>query len=102
MNKLDPQLQRLFRAAAAGKDETPAEMPFGFDTRVLAGWRAAGKQDPVVVGRLLRRVVLLSLGVILLAGAGVLRELRQDDDLGSPFADEYAIADNEIGSAFEQ
>ena len=102
MNNSDLHLERLFRAAAAGQDEAPEEMPFGFDTRVLASWRATGKQDLVGVGRLLRRVVLLSLGVIVLAGAGVYRELRQGDDFGSPFADEYAIADNEIGSALEQ
>ena len=76
-------------------------MPLGFDTRVLAHWRAQAGPELVGIGRLLRRVVLVSLGVILLAGAGVLHELRQNDELLSP-NDEYAIADNAIGSVFGQ
>jgi hypothetical protein len=101
MKKSDLQLDRLLRAAAAGPVEPREEMPFGFDTRVLAALRGLGKSDAVAVGRLVRRVVLLSLGVIVIAGAGLYRELRQPDDTGSFFANEYAIADNEIGAAVE-
>jgi hypothetical protein len=101
MKASDLQLERLLRAAAAGREEAPDEMPFGFDTRVLAAWRAERKQDLVAVGRLLRRVVLLSLGVIVLAGAGVYHDLPQSDELLAP-NDEYAIADNAIGAVFDQ
>ncbi len=89
-------LDRLFRAAAEAPPASPNEMPFGFDTRVLAGWRSRS-QDLVDVGHLLRRVVLLSLAVILLATAGVVNELRQFEDPGEAY-EQYVIADNAISS----
>ncbi len=91
-------LDRLFRAAAADrKTESPNEMPFGFESRVLAGWRSLLDHDLVDVGRLLRRVVLLALAVIVFAAAGVVHELRQFEDPGEAY-DQYAIADNAISS----
>ena len=91
-------LERLLRAAAAKKEqESPNEMPFGFETRVLAGWRSGFDHDLVDVGRLLRRVVLLSLAVIVFAAAGVVHELRGFEDPGEAY-DQYAIADNAISS----
>ncbi len=89
-------LDRLFRAAAEAMPAAPNEMPYGFDTRVLAGWRAGGR-DLVDVGLLLRRVVLLSLAVIALATAGFVNELRQFEDPGEAY-DQYVIADNAIRS----
>ena len=38
----DVDLDRLLRAAAQTKAEAPAEMPFGFDTRVIALSRRNG------------------------------------------------------------
>ncbi|MEO8439845.1 MAG: hypothetical protein ABI540_06440 [Spartobacteria bacterium] len=100
MNDSDLQLQRMLRAAAGATIGSPNEMPFGFDTRVLAAWRAGTNPDLVDVGRLLRRVVLLSLAVIVFATAGVVNELRQSNDPGEAL-DQYAIADNVIDNAVE-
>lgn len=100
MKDSDPQLDRLLRAAARAGSSSPNEMPFGFDTRVLAGWRSDRKRDLVDLRALLRRVVLVSLGVIVLATAGVYHELRQNDEMGDPLTNEYAIADAAIGSVF--
>jgi hypothetical protein len=102
MKYSDPQVDRLLRAAAEATNDQPNEMPFGFDTRVLAHWRASRNRDLVEVGRLLRRVVVLSLAVIALASAGAYNELRQTEDFGEPFTDENVIADSAIGSALEQ
>jgi hypothetical protein len=102
MKSSDLRLDRLLRAAAEATSDQPNEMPFGFDTRVLARWRAGLNRDFVDVGRLLRRVVLLSLAVIALASAGAYQELRLSDDFGESLTDEYAIADSAIGSAFDQ
>ena len=102
MKNSDLQLDRLLRAAAEATSDQPNEMPFGFDTRVLAHWRAGLNRDFVDVGRLLRRVVVLSLAVLALASAGAYHELRQADDFGDSLTDEYAIADSAIGSAFDQ
>jgi hypothetical protein len=101
MKNSDQQLERLLRAAACAPVTPPAEMPLGFDTRVLARSGERRNGEVVAIGRLLRRVVLLSLGVILLAGSGFYRELRQSDDVATPLTDEYAIADNAIGDFFE-
>ncbi|MBA3544592.1 MAG: hypothetical protein H0T83_09175 [Chthoniobacterales bacterium] len=100
MKESDPQLERLLRAAALAGAALPNGMPFGFDTRVLAGWRSAQKRDLVDLRPLLRRVVLVSLGVIVLGATGVYNELRQNDEMGDPLTDEYAIADSAIGSVF--
>lgn len=97
----DSALDRLLHAASEIRPERPNEMPFGFDTRVLAGWRSDRARDVIDVGRLLRRVVLLSLAVIALAGAGVYHELRESGDPGEPFLDQYEIADSAISSAVE-
>jgi hypothetical protein len=97
----DTDLERLLHAAAETVSDQPNEMPFGFETRVLAAWRADLTCDFVDVGRLLRRVVLLSLAVIALASTGTYRELRQSDDSGESDSDEYAIVDSAIGSALE-
>jgi hypothetical protein len=97
----DPALDRLFRAAAAAQQDHPNEMPFGFDTRVLARARTRERGDLVALGRFLRRVVLISLGVIACASAGAYQELRQNEDLSDSLTDEYVIADNSIGGAFE-
>ncbi len=60
MKDVDPStslrtsLDRLLRAAAKEKDETPVEMPLGFDTRVVALSRRNG--NGAAFGALLRRV----------------------------------------------
>ena len=46
----DSDLQRLLRAAAETVSDQPDEMPFGFETRVLADWRAGLTRDFVDVG----------------------------------------------------
>ncbi len=97
----DSALDRLLRAAAATSRDQPNEMPFGFETRVLAGWRSGLDHDFVHLGRLLRRVVLLSLAVIALASVGVYHELRQSEYPGEPFLDQYEIADTAISIAVE-
>ncbi len=97
MKDSDLQLDRLLRAVAAGGGASLDEMPFGFDTRVLAGWRSDPRRDLVDLGRLFRRVILISLGVIALASAGFYHELSLSDSFG----DEYAIADSAISSAVE-
>lgn len=42
MNRLDDQLDRLFRAAAARTAPAFSTAPYGLDTRVLAAWRESG------------------------------------------------------------
>ena len=101
MKDSDRQIDRLLRAAVVGEDAARDEMPFGFDTRVLAGWRLDPRSDLLDLGRLFRRVILISLGVIALAGAGFYHELSDSDTFGESLGNEYAIADSAISSAVE-
>jgi hypothetical protein len=94
-------LERLLHAASKTAPDQPNEMPFGFDTHVLAVWRSGRGRDSVGVGRLLQHVVLVCLAVIALASAGVYHDLRQSQEPGEPSFDQYEIADSAISSAVE-
>jgi len=87
-------LDRLFRSAARAKEAPPAEMPFGFDTRVIALSRKNGNGG--AFGALLRRVALIAAAVIVFASAGAYFEFNQDTDAISGGDNEYAIADSVI------
>jgi hypothetical protein len=87
-------LDRLLRAAAQAKDDAPAEMPFGFDTRVIALSRRNG--NGAAFGALLRRVVLAAAAVIVLATAGAWLEFDRDGDEIVASGNEFAIADSVI------
>ena len=96
----DVDLDRLLRAAASQKD-APAEMPFGFDTRVLAQCRAQTDTSSVGLTRLVRRVALMAVGIIVVAAAGAYIETDRTHESNEPFANEFAIADAAIQDAIE-
>lgn len=95
----DSEVERLLRAAAARDAEAaPTEPPFGFETRVVAAWRAArgdGNGEAWALARLLRRVALGAMIVAVCASAGAAWQLQQDDDL-TEAGGAYAIADTLI------
>jgi len=96
----DRQIDRLLRSAErAGDENIPAPMPFGFDTRVVALWRAdAGKPNGLTF--LLRRIALLSATVIVVSTIAALREAGQSRKVGESFTNEFAIADSAIQDEF--
>ena len=97
----DQEIDRLLRSAAqAAPDDVPAEMPFGFDTRVVALWRAATKPNGVT--SLLRRVALVSAGVIVVSTLAALREARQSRQQFHDLTNGFAIADTAIHDEFSQ
>jgi hypothetical protein len=93
------QIDRLLRSAAQGDEEVPAEMPFGFDTRVVALWRA-GTPKANGVMQLLRRVAVLSMAVIVISTIAAIREANQSREIRESFANEFAIADSAIQDEF--
>ena len=93
------QIDRLLRSAAQGDEEVPAEMPFGFDTRVVALWRA-GTPKANGVMQLLRRVAVLSIAVIVISTVAAIREANQSREIRESFANEFAIADSAIQDEF--
>ena len=95
----DHEIDRLLRSAAKTGDEDPAEMPFGFDTRVVALWRA-GMPKANGVMQLLRRVAVLSLAVIVISTIAAIREANQSREIRESFTNEFAIADSAIQDEF--
>ena len=95
----DEKIDRLLRSAAEAREEEPAGMPFGFDTRVLALWRAAASRSNGVVS-LVRRVALLSAAVIVVSTIAAVREANQSRELGESLTNEFTIADSAIQDEF--
>jgi len=101
MNDLDPRIDRLLRSAAEARDDVPSAMPFGFDTRVVALWRASAKQ-PNGVMPLLRRIALLSAAVIVVSTIAAVREAGQSREIDESLTNEFAIADSVIQDEFSR
>jgi hypothetical protein len=97
----EKKIDRLLRSAALGSEDVSAEAPFGFDTRIIALWRASGSGVNGLT-RLVRRVALIAAAVIVVATAGAFRELNRNRDISEPFGDEFAIADSAIQNEFLQ
>jgi hypothetical protein len=93
------QIDRLLRSAAQADEEVPAEIPFGFDTRVVALWRA-GTPKANGVMQLLRRVAVLSIAVIVISTIAAIREANQSREIRESFTNEFAIADSAIQDEF--
>jgi hypothetical protein len=96
MKDVDPKLTRLLRSAAEVRENGPTEAPFGFDTRVVALWRAGVPNENNGLGRLLRRVAVLAVAVIAISSAAVVYELNQESAADELFTNAYAIADSAI------
>ena len=94
-------IDRLLRSAAQRDEEQPAAMPFGFDTRVVALWRAALPTGNGVM-QLLRRVAVLSAAVIIISTLAAVREARQSRQQYSELTNEFAIADRAIQDEFSK
>ena len=97
----DHEIDRLLRSAAQAPEEVPVAMPFGFDTRVVALWRALGVK-PNGIASLLRRVALLSAAVIAISTLAAVRELKHSREQYNDFTNEVAIADTAIQDEFSQ
>src|SRR5438128_3250954 len=86
----DEKIDRLLRSAAQVRKETEAAMPFGFDTRVVALWRAAVPRLNGVTS-LVRRVALLSAAVIVISAIAAVREASDRREIGESFTNESAM-----------
>ena len=99
-----PEVDRLLRSAANAIEAAPSEAPFGFDTRVLAAWRAVrnGADDVAELSRFFRRAGAIAIAVLVLAGAATYRQYRDETKFASLTTNEYAIGDAAIQSEFSQ
>ena len=92
-------IDRLLRSAAQADKEVLAAMPFGFDTRVVALWRASAPKANCVT-QLLRRVAVVSIAIIVISTIAAIREANQSREIRESFANEFAIADSAIQDEF--
>ena len=97
-------LDRLFRSAAAASEPAASEVPYGFETRVVALWRSGknGRLDLVEVSRFVRRAGVIASAVLVLAGAAAYRQYRDETKFAALATNEYMIADSAIQSEFSQ
>lgn len=92
------RLHRLLTAAAKteSSSDSPAPMPFGFDTRVVALSRTSPVNGTNGIVRLVRRVALLAGIILVVGGTASFREIRAVEDIAEPTSNDYAIADTAI------
>ncbi len=97
-------LDRLLRSAAKTADDLLPEAPFGFDTRVVALWRAGNGQTNggADMTRFVRRIGAVALTVLTLASAGAYQQFTDNEQLIALNTNEYAIADSAIQTEFSR
>ena len=105
MNKRDADLDRLLRSAAeASKRGREDEMPYGFDTRVVALSREADTRPAngsAEITRFVRRIAAVAFAIFAVASAGAYQQFAVAPDAGAdgdetPLSEAYAIADTAI------
>lgn len=104
MKQADENLDRLLRSAAQAKEPEAPEMPYGFDTRVVALSRDRGGfvSDAAELTSFLRGIGVVAAAVVLLGSVSVYRQFNEDEARFAPQANEYAIADSAIQTEFSQ
>ncbi len=82
---------RLCQAARGAPPETPVPAPFGFETRVLAEWRAESSADEWLLWKPALRGALAVAGLLALVSVGLSYFSPPEED-----QNELAIADSVI------
>jgi hypothetical protein len=97
-------LDRLFRSAAHSSEPAASEVPYGFETSVIALWRSGknGGLDLAELSRLLRRAGVIASAVLILAGTAAYRQYRDETKFAALATNEYVIADSAIQSEFSR
>lgn len=98
----DLDLDRLLRAAADPVD-SPAEMPYGFDTRVVALARRERRNNGSAswdIAKLLQRVVCVAAVVTLFASSAAYWEMSGNAEAGESFLESDEIADTAVTTEF--
>jgi hypothetical protein len=103
MGKLDTNLDRLLRAAAAAPEAGPTKGPLGFATRVVALWRGGRRIDySSDLSHFVRRIAVGAAMVTVVAGVFTYRQVAANDATDDSLSNYYAIADSAIQSELSQ
>jgi hypothetical protein len=102
MDKRNARSTRLLKLAAVVKDDTLIEVPFGFDTRIVARWREMKQDDNSELARFVRRVALAAIAITVLSGVATYRLANEDDESSEPLTNDYALVDSAIQRQFLQ
>ena len=104
MKAPDADFDRLLRSAAKTGEPAAPEAPYGFETRVVALWRAgpALPDEVADLTRFLRRTGVIAFAVLALASAAAYQQFRDNAERSFPQNNEYAIADTEIQTEFSE
>jgi len=104
MKRREADLDRLLCSAATAVEPPPPEAPYGFETRIVALWRAGNGRasDAAELTRFLRRIGAVALAVLALASAGAYQQFNENEARTAPQTNEYAIADSAIQTEFSQ
>ena len=104
MKGADADLDRLLRSAAKAVGPSTPEAPYGFETRVIALWRAGHGRanDAAELTRFLRRIRAVAFAVLALASAVAYQQFNENEERTTPQTNEYAIADSAIQTEFSQ
>ena len=104
MKEPDADLDRLLRSAADAPEPSTPNPPYGFETRVIALWRAGHGRanDAAELTRFLRSIGALALAVLALASAVAYQQFNENEERTIPQTNEYAIADSAIQREFSQ
>jgi hypothetical protein len=102
MKRSDADLNRLLRSAANAAEPSAPEAPYGFETRVIALWRADNGRanDSAELARFLRRIGAVAFVVLVLASAGAYQQFNENEERTTAQTNEYAIADSAIQTEF--
>jgi hypothetical protein len=93
---LDSNLTRLLQSASQQADDVPATPPFGFETRVVAQWRALAPNGNGL-SALVRRVALIATAVIVVSSSAMIYAIRNNRDrFSEPLTNEFALAEYAI------
>ena len=91
MNRLDPDLKRLMSWARRAPEPEPAEVPFGFSTRVVARWHP--EESPTLLAAWQRAVTFAGWvsGLIIIVGVAFFLTQQQPVSTADNFVATYQV-----------
>ncbi len=94
MPKIDHQLRRLLKAAAAAPPRVSGAVPFALETRVLGHWRSSPAERATEIPDGLFRWAVMAAGLVMLVSIALNYRAIETDPHNELAAADYAITIN--------